>query len=57
MNTFLHDVNWDEVLKDKNVDQMWSIIKDYIQKAQELFVPNKVINKNKIKTNHITSYF
>ena len=53
INNFLQEINWDEELKDKNVDEMWDIIKLNINKAQELFVPYKIINNNKIKTNHV----
>merc|ERR1712074_102580 len=53
INFYLQEVDWDTLLKDKNVDDMWTLIKNHIYKAQELFVPNKTINNNKIKPNHI----
>ena len=53
INFYLQEVDWDTLLKDKNVDDMWTLIKNHIYKAQELFVPNKTINNNKIKANHI----
>ena len=54
LNEFLNEINWNTELQDKNVDEMWEFLKNKIKTAQEMFVPNKVINNNKIKSNHIT---
>ena len=54
INNFFNETNWNEVLKEKNVNEAWAIIKEYIQKAQALFVPNKIITTNKFRPNHIS---
>ena len=53
INEYIQQIDWDKLLRDKNVNEMWEIIKHNTQKAQELFVPNKIINKSKVKYNHI----
>ena len=42
------NLNWNTELQDKNVNEMWEFLKNKIKTAQEMFVPNKVINNNKI---------
>ena len=54
LNEFLNEINWNTELQDKNVNEMWEFLKNKIKTAQEMFVPNKVINNNKMKSNHIT---
>ena len=53
INEYIQQIDWDKLLRDKNVNEMWEIIKHNTQKAQELFVPNEIINKSKVKYNHI----
>ena len=54
INNFFDGINWNESLKDKNVNEAWEFIKENIKKAQNLFVPNKIINVNKVRPNHIS---
>ena len=53
INSYFSDVDWEVLLNGKDIDDKWSAIKHHILKAQELFVPNKIINNNKSKTNHV----
>ena len=54
LNTFFKEINWEELLKNNNVDDMWNIIKEKIEYAQKLYVPNKIIINNKNKPQNVT---
>ena len=54
INIFLNNVDWEVTLKDKPVDEAWDIISKIIKDAQDKYVPNKYINPNKTKPNHIS---
>ena len=54
LNNYFNDINWEELLRDKNVDDMWEIIKNKIECAQKMFVPNKTITNNKVKPHNVT---
>ena len=54
INTFLNNINWSEELHDKDVNEMWDHIETNIKNAQDLFVPNKIINNNKINCHAVT---
>ena len=51
---YYNDINWEELLRDKNVDDMWEFIKNKIECAQKMFVPNKTITNNKVKPHNVT---
>ena len=54
INKFLNDVDWDNILHEKDVNESWEIISDKIKYALQNFVPTKFISSNKIKSNHIS---
>ena len=54
MNKYFTQVNWEEILKDMNVEDMWTNISNSITKAQELFVPNKIIKNIKNRINPVS---
>ena len=54
LNKHFNDIDWVEILKDKNVNDMWISIKTNIQNAQTLYVPNKTIFKCKVKPHSVT---
>ena len=49
INEYFDKVDWSESLKDLSVEEAWCYIKDKIETAQSLFVPNKYINPNKVR--------
>ena len=50
MRTFVGDIDWDDALKDKDVDQCWAVIEDLVQSAKNMFVPLKRTKRiNKVK--------
>ena len=53
INNFFHDINWDFLLSDKDVNESWEIIKDKILYAQHTYVPNKIINSHKKRMNPV----
>ena len=54
INQFLDNVEWNDLFKDKSVNEAWNILSNFIKQAQELYVPNKLIKQNKTKQNHIS---
>ena len=54
INNFFNDVDWNNTLLEKDVNQSWDFIKNKIDHAIETFVPSKFIKTNKIKSKHIT---
>ena len=54
INKFFNDIDWDNILLDKDVNQSWDFIKYNIKYALETFVPYKFISNNKVKSNHVT---
>ena len=54
INKCFNAVEWETVLHNKDVNESWDIIKSHISKAQELFVPNKVIRNIKSKINPVS---
>ena len=54
MNKYFESVDWKECLQNKDVNESWDFIKAHISKAQELFVPNKVIRNFKTKVNPVS---
>ena len=55
INEYFDKVEWNESLKDLPVEEAWCFIKDKIETAQSLFVPNKYINLNKVRPCSIPS--
>ena len=43
MNEYFKDINWEELLKDKSVDEMWEIIKVKIETAQKCMSQIKLL--------------
>ena len=54
LNKYFSEIDWDLILEDKSVNDMWLSIKTNIQSAQTLFVPNKTIFKSKVKPHSVT---
>ena len=54
LNDFLKENNWEEMLCGKDVNTIWNIIKDKIELAQKLYVPNKTITKDKSKPHTVS---
>ena len=55
INTFLSNFEWEAILKDKNVEDAWIIIKDKLETAQRKYVPNKVISSTKSRPKPINT--
>ena len=53
INNYFQDIDWDAELNDKNVNDTWDTIKDKIQHAQHTYVPVKIINSHKKRTNPV----
>ena len=47
INGYFNQIDWETCLKDMTVEEAWSLLKENIQNAQTLYVPNKYINENK----------
>ena len=54
INNYLNDVDWDNILNEKDVNESWKIISNEIEFVLQNFVPTKFISSNKIKSNHIS---
>ena len=54
LNKFFDSIEWEESLKDKNVEESWEFIKSNIYKGQQNFVPNKVIKNVKKRINPVS---
>ena len=54
INKFFNDIDLDNILLDKDVNQSWDFIKYNIKYALETFVPYKFFSNNKVKSNHVT---
>ena len=55
INTFLSNFEWEDILKDKNVEDAWIIIKDKLETAQRKYVPNKIISSTKSRPKPINT--
>ena len=54
INKYIDAVEWENSLHNINVNHSWDFIKTHISKAQELFVPNKVIRNVKSRINPVS---
>ena len=54
INDYLSKIEWSQALIDKDVNEAWKFIKEKIHFAHCTYVPNKIINPNKIRTNPVT---
>ena len=54
INDYLSKIEWRQALTEKNVNEAWNYIKEKIHYANCTYVPNKIINPNKMRPNPVT---